>query len=278
MNSIQTLFITFITLVNYSPENTVLYGEPVILSADISFNDYYADTYFDMERASLQQQLADSVITKDEYDQCIKEMEEIRTGISGYTIESNWEEKIRLEMYSDSLKSWISCPWTLHFLGHSPDIDPIRITSGSIVRFELGIDPEDVVNISKGKYQLRFTAEVQRGDTKYMLISEEGLMKITGESADQSAYNVKHDLITYYIKRGLFEKARIIAEQLLDDDDSKLGGLTLMGNIYAAMEDYDNALEYYFDAEEEFDMQGYPEEDKLYIIDQITYIQSLKTD
>jgi tetratricopeptide (TPR) repeat protein len=278
MNSIQTLFITFITLVNYAPDNFVLYGEPVILTADISFNDYYADVYFDIEKENLQKQLADSVITKDEYDQCIKEMEEIRTGISGYTIENNWKEKVKLEMYADTSKSWIPYPWKVHFLGVSPDENPIKINSGSIVRFELGIDPEDVKTIPIGKYKMRFTAEVQKRDERYILISEEGIMKITGESADQFSYNVKHDLITYYIKRGLFEKARIIAEQLIEEDDSKLGGLTLMGNIYTAMGDYDNALEYLFEAEEEFDKQGFPEEDKLYIIDQIMYIQSIKTE
>jgi tetratricopeptide (TPR) repeat protein len=277
MNSLQTIYLIFFTLINHSPDNVVLYGEPVIISANISYSDNYINEYLESEMKILHDQLLDSIITKEEYDRCLKEMQEIQSDSSTYLIKDDqpWKVKMQMQLYNDSLKTWSAVPWEVHFMSIIPENFPLELGSGYDYIFQFGIDPEDLEDIPVGKYTLRFTTDVQKGDSTYVIFSEDAIMEVSGEYADPAEYNTIYKHVTYYTKRGLFEKAMEFADQLLAGNTNNVGGLTLKGNIYREMEDYDAALEYYFRAEHEYDKISDYDENKLYIIDQIRNVQNL---
>jgi tetratricopeptide (TPR) repeat protein len=248
----MSALIYFFTLLLIPGQAEYCSNEPIVFTVNINADSAKAEQSVMYEKELLQFQKRTDKINDETYKKS-KELLDLKQDFS-VKDKRNWKNKVAIEFFNNNEKKWLAYPAPIHLLDNNIESPTLKIEKNGYYIIDLGIDPDDTERLSSGHQKIRARLIVQnnkkRTDTVY---SEPVLIDILAKDKPLNDQVLFKNLSIYYSRRGLNEKALEYANLFNEVCTNDYEGTILLGQMYEALGDYDNAIKYYITAKGETD-------------------------
>lgn len=215
-----------VSLTNYGAQDALMHNESVKSRIE-----------------ALRREAKEKDMTREEFSRRLRELTEaikpVRTIRFGG--QSTWTGFIRLEV--GDATGWKACGWPTHILSWSPHTQVAELDADRVAHVELGVDPEDFAKVEKGVYALRVSVELLKGSPG---VSNEARVEATGLETPVDARSGEPfltSIASYWIKRGLKDRARALLADATSRHPGYVKLLVLTGDLLRAEGDLRGALD-----------------------------------
>jgi tetratricopeptide (TPR) repeat protein len=229
-------------------------NEPIVFTVNINADSAKAEQSVMYEKELLQYQKRTSKINEETFNQKSKELSVKKQNFS-IIDKKNWKNKVAIEIFNDDEKKWSEYPIQTHLLDNKQESSTLKIEKNGYYFSDLGIDPDDTGKLSSGQQKIRARLLVRNVDKKRTdtVYSEPVYINLLTEKRPLKDQLFLKNLSIYYSRRGLNEKALEYANLFNEVCTNDYEGTILLGQMYEAMGDYDNAIKYFITAKGETD-------------------------